>query len=64
MAQTITINQTEFDKRAKQIAEKSFILGVDWMCKLLIEADIYEFSQREAELFHKRAESVFAKVVK
>lgn len=60
MPKTITISQSDLDKRAREVAQKSFLLGVDWMCKVLIESGIYDFSQHEADLFHKRAESILA----
>lgn len=61
MPKTITITQADFDKRTKEVAYKSFMLGVDWMCKILVESDIWEFSQSEADMFHKRADSIFPK---
>ena len=63
MPKTITISQGEFDKRAKEVAQKSFLLGVDWLCKLLVDSDIYDFSQREAEMFHRSAERVIVSAV-
>ena len=62
MPKTITISQSELDKRAKEVAQKSFLLGVDWLCKLLVDSNVYEFSQREAEMFHKSAERVIGSV--
>lgn len=56
----VTVTQAEFDKRAKEIAEKSFILGVDWLSKVLAKQEVLTYQQ--ADLFHAQAERIFRKV--
>lgn len=46
------------EAEVRDIAHKSFLLGVDWICKTLMDCEIFDFTQQEADLFRKKAERV------
>ena len=47
----------------RELAQKSFMLGVDWLLKVLVESELGEIDETAAKLLRQRAQQVIGQAV-